>query len=199
MGAALRVALFGMGRMGSHHARHLQSLGVDLQIYDPPRGYAQEPVGPLDAAVIATPTVSHARLAEELAKAGVPCLVEKPLAATLDEAERLAGLPGVYVGHTERFNPAFSLAPLDAAFVQAERLAPFSGRSTDIDVILDLMVHDIDLFLSLCPDDPVVDVQANGVAVTTGCTDIAQARLETKGGRVATLTASRVRRSGAGR
>jgi predicted dehydrogenase len=178
--------------MGAHHARHLEKR-CSLQIVDAAAGFAESITGSVDAVVIAAPTSLHAKLALPLLQAGIPCLIEKPLAASLQEAEALAKYPHAWTGHIERFNPAFSLlSGLSPAFIQADRLAPFSGRSVDVDVILDLMIHDIDLFLSLAPDDPVVDIRASGVAVTTGRLDIAQARLETASGRAATLTASRI-------
>lgn len=189
----LRIGLFGHGRMGRHHARHLRELGVDLCIVDPAEGFGLD--GSIDAAIIAVPTVFHAAVAEPLLAAGVPCLIEKPLAASVAEALRLAAFPQVMVGHIERFNPAFSLiAHEKPRFVQTERLAPYSGRATDVDVVLDLMIHDLDLFLGVAPEDPVVEVQGNGVVIVSGQVDIAQARVRTAAGRVGNFTASRVSR-----
>lgn len=193
----MRIALYGHGAMGRHHARHLAA--HDLIILDPAMGPAHDPstidTSLIDAAVIAVPTVSHAKVALPLLERGVPCLIEKPIAATIEEARLLASLPDVMVGHIERFNPTFQLiAGQQARFVQAERLTPFLARSTDVDVVLDLMIHDLDLFLCLAPDDPVVDIRANGVAIKTGRLDIVHARIETASGRVGTFTASRVSR-----
>lgn len=243
----MRVALFGLGHMGRHHARHLRARGdVELVIIDPALGHPEGGVGEggagrFDAAVIATPTDTHEAVAATLLAAGVPCLVEKPLAPTVAAATRLAASPQVMVGHIERFNPAFApVASSDARFVQAERLAawgrrgvippspnPTSGPASGdiasglasasstsassasasstsaavapapppVDVILDLMVHDLDLFLLLAGEDPVVEVRANGLSVVTGQIDIAQARVQTAAGRVGTFTASRVSRA----
>ncbi len=188
----MKIRLYGHGRMGRHHARHLSDLGCSVQIEDPALGLRAE--GSFDAAVIAAPTSLHAAIALPLLRAGIPCLVEKPLAASLAEAEEMARFP-LMVGHIERFNPAFRLLPPGIRFLQAERLAPWTGRSGDVDVILDLMIHDIDLFLSLDPSDPPESVEADGLAVTSGQIDIAQARIRTVGGRVGTLTASRVSRT----
>ncbi len=193
----LNVALFGNGHMGRHHARHLA--GEALVVVDPEQGLTPS-LAELDCAVIAVPTSLHAEVAVPLLEAGIPCLVEKPLAATLEDARRLAAYPLLSVGHIERYNPAFRvMLPVDARFVQAERLAPFAGRSPDADVVLDLMVHDLDLFLALLPpeDRVVTEVRANGLAVRTGRVDIAHARVETAGGRVGVFTASRVSRAGA--
>jgi predicted dehydrogenase len=188
----VRVALFGLGAMGRHHARHLEALGVDLVVVDPALGLG--PAGNVDAAVIAVPTPLHAEVALPLLERGVPCLVEKPLAGTVADAEALACFPHLAVGHVERFNPALAaLAGEDIRFVQAERLAAFTPRGTDVDVVFDLMIHDLDLFLHLAGDE-VSDVRANGVAVATGALDLVQARVETRSGRVATFTASRVSR-----
>ncbi|MES2641838.1 MAG: Gfo/Idh/MocA family oxidoreductase [Myxococcota bacterium] len=187
----LRVALFGHGHMGRLHARHLA--GNDIVLVDPALGLRGDIAG-IDAAVIATPTATHAAVALPLLARGIPCLVEKPLAATLDEARALAAFPHLMVGHVERFNPAYgALAGVDARFVVAERVGRFTPRGTDVDVILDLMIHDLDLFLHLTGED-VVEVRANGVAVATQGYDLAQARVETTSGRVGTFTASRLAR-----
>ncbi len=194
----MRVALFGYGSMGKHHARHLAASegpgnGVDLVVIDPALGLTGDTAA-IDAAVICTPTLHHAEVALPLLARGVPCLVEKPLAATLEEARALAAFPHLMVGHIERFNPAISvLRGVEVRFVQAERLSKWAARARDVDVILDLMIHDLDLFCHLVPGE-IVDVRANGLAVTTGSLDLAQARVETADGRVGTFTASRVSR-----
>ncbi|MDP2305347.1 MAG: Gfo/Idh/MocA family oxidoreductase [Pseudomonadota bacterium] len=187
----MRVALYGHGHMGRLYARHLA--GHDLVVVDPALGLHGDIDG-IDAAVIATPTATHAAVALPLLERGIPCLVEKPLAATLHEARALAGHPHLMVGHIERFNPAYcAIAGVDARFVVAERVGRFTPRGTDVDVILDLMIHDLDLFLHLSGED-VVEVRANGVAVATDGFDLAQARVETVSGRVGTFTASRLAR-----
>ncbi|MDP2313720.1 MAG: Gfo/Idh/MocA family oxidoreductase [Pseudomonadota bacterium] len=187
----MRVALYGHGHMGRLHARHLA--GHDVVVVDPALGL-HGAVGDLDAAIIATPTSTHAAVALPLLERGVPCLVEKPLAATLEDARALGAFPHLMVGHIERFNPAYGvLAGVDARFVLAERVGRFTPRGTDVDVILDLMIHDLDLFLHLTGED-IAEVRANGVAVATGGYDLAQARVETPSGRVGTFTASRLAR-----
>lgn len=189
----MRVHLYGHGHMGRHHARHLRDLGVSLSIIDPLLN--SPPPGDLpDAAVIAVPTALHRAVAEPLLQAGIPCLIEKPLAASPEEAAALARYPRLMVGHIERYNPVIALLPPGVRYLQSERLAPPSPRALDVDVILDLMIHDIDLFLSMKPEDPVVDLRADGLVVHSGKADIVQARIQTAAGRVATLTASRVSR-----
>jgi predicted dehydrogenase len=124
----------------------------------------------------------------------VPCLIEKPIAADLASARALAAFPHAWVGHIERFNPAIRpLRGLGVRFLQAERVSRWSPRGTDVDVVLDLMIHDIDLFHVLT-GDPVVEVRSNGSAIATRGLDIAQARVETASGIVGTFTASRLSR-----
>ena len=156
-------------------------------------------LGKVDLATVAVPTQAHAEVADTLLGAGVHLLVEKPLTATLEEADRVVGLAAtkglvLRVGHLERFNPAL-LAVRDRItaprFMECHRLAPFKPRGTDVDVVLDLMIHDLDIILSLV-DSPVAEVRANGVPVLTGGIDIANARIEFANGCVANVTASRV-------
>ena len=155
----------------------------------------------VDAVTVATPTESHLAVAEGLLARGVHVLVEKPLARSVDEADRLiavAAARGVRlaVGHTERFNPAVTAArPLLHAprFIEAHRLGTFPERSLDIDVVFDLMIHDLDLLLSIV-GEPVVSVEAVGVPVLTPRIDIANVRLKFAGGCIANLTASRISR-----
>ncbi len=154
--------------------------------------------GAADAAIVAVPTASHVAVAGELLRAGVPVLVEKPLAGTaadaaalMAEAEKAGGL--LQVGHVERWNPAWRAARpqiREPRFIEAHRLAPFSFRSADIGVVLDLMVHDLDLVLSLTGEEPSA-LEAVGVAIVTSSEDMANARLAFPGGCVANLTASR--------
>jgi predicted dehydrogenase len=155
--------------------------------------------GKFDAAVIAAPTTLHHRIGLELLQQGIPCLIEKPLCSTSGEADELIRLARrskvvLQVGHVERFNPAMTpVRPYarDPKYLEATRCAPYSGRSTDIGVVLDLMIHDIDLALSLVGSVPR-EVEALGVAVLGPHEDIAHARLTFDGGCVATLNASRV-------
>ena len=198
MPARLRGLLYGHGHMGRHHARRLQERSdVELRVVDPAQGLPA-PVRPeADFAVVATPTGTHAAVAGPLLAAGIPTLVEKPLSGDLDEARTLAAFDRVCVGHIERWNPALrAVASVRPRFVEAERLAVWpapeqpGGRGTDVDVLADLMLHDLDLALRFLPG-PVHEVRAVGVGVLSGRPDIAKARLELGGG-VADLTASRV-------
>lgn len=180
--------------MGRIHAQKLAARGdVSFDIVDPPKGHPDRGGALPDFAIVATPTITHAAVALPLLRAGVPCLIEKPLADTLENARQLAAFPHVSVGHVERHNP--TLVPIQQAgcsprFLQAERLSPYQRRGTDVDVIADLMIHDIDLALWLL-GGAVKDVRAVGVGVMTGGADIVNARVELEGG-IATLTASRV-------
>ncbi len=213
---ALRAAVIGVGYFGSRHADKLARLpGVKLEyVVDTDRARAEgvaakagaratadfrEVLGKVDLATIAVPTQSHAEVAGALLDAGVHVLVEKPLTATLAEADRVvaaAAAKGLVlrVGHLERFNPAL-VAVRDRIvaprFMECHRLASYKPRGTDVDVVLDLMIHDLDIILSLV-DSAVAEVRANGVPVLTGGIDIANARIEFADGCVANVTASRV-------
>jgi predicted dehydrogenase len=219
MSAALRIAVVGVGHLGQHHARLLASMdGVQLVgIVDTKPGRAAEiasrlgvpsfthlgelPLDGLDAATIAVPTVSHQDVALPLIDAGVSVLVEKPLSSSLDDADKMiesAARRGVVLaaGHTERFNPAVVAAlPLVAnpRFIEVHRLGTFPERSLDIDVIFDLMIHDLDLLLTSVKSE-VVSIEAIGVNVLTPKTDIANVRLRFESGCIANVTASRISR-----
>jgi len=211
----MKAAVIGVGHLGKHHARILASLpGVTLAgVVDIDAGRAAEiareygsvayadarQIDGLELAVIAAPTESHAALAQPLVEAGVHTLVEKPVTQTLDEADRLiaaAKAKGVVlaVGHSERFNPAVVAARpyvSDPRFIEVHRLGTQLGRSLDIDVVLDLMIHDLDLILSMVPST-VESVEAVGVPVLTPKVDIANARVRFANGCIANLTASRI-------
>ena len=214
----LRVAVVGVGHLGQHHARLLAAMeGVELAgVVDTRPGRAEEvgtkygarpfldarDVLPLvDAVTIAVPTGSHVEVALPFLERGIAVLMEKPLASSLAEADRMiaaAERMGVLLaaGHTERFNPAVAAAlPLVAAprFVEIHRLGTFPERSLDIDVIFDLMIHDLDLLLAAVGEE-VASVEAVGVNVLTPKTDIANARLRFASGCIANLTASRISR-----
>jgi predicted dehydrogenase len=151
----------------------------------------------VEAVVLAVPTVEHAGVGRALLGAGCHVLVEKPIAATLAEADELLAAAGdrvLAVGHVEFFNPAVqALLELGVApgFLEVERLAAFSPRSLDIDVVLDLMIHDLQIVQAL-DESPVVEVRATGVSVLSDQVDIASARLAFASGCVANVTASRV-------
>lgn len=212
----IKVGVVGVGHLGRHHARlYAQQDGVELVgivDQDAERGEAiaaeygcrrfasvAELAPEVAAASVAVPTQAHADVACELLAAGVDVLVEKPLAKSLEEAERInaaAEAQGkiVMVGHTERFNPAVRAladAVRNPRFFEVHRLAAFTARSTDVDVVLDLMIHDLDLLLALDGSEPV-SVDAAGVAALTDKVDIANARIRFSSGCVANLTASRI-------
>jgi len=219
MSAPLRIAVVGVGHLGQHHARLLASMdGVQLAgIVDTKPGRAGEiasklgvpsfthlgelPLDGLDAVTIAVPTVSHLDVALPLIDAGVSVLVEKPLSSSLGDADKMiesAARRGVVLaaGHTERFNPAVVAAlPLvsNPRFIEVHRLGTFPERSLDIDVIFDLMIHDLDLLLTSVKSE-VVSIEAIGVNVLTPKTDIANVRLRFESGCIANVTASRISR-----
>ena len=210
------MGVVGVGSLGFHHARILANLpGVTMVgVYDIRPDRSQDvgrqlgvPVletregllAVVDAVVVAVPTTAHEEVAVAALERGVAVLVEKPIAPTLDAADRIlaqARRSGavIQIGHVERFNPAVVAAEpyLDKPlFVESHRLAPFSARSTDVAVVLDLMIHDVDLVGSLV-GTPVRDIDAVGVPVLTHSADIANARLVFESGAVANLTASRI-------
>jgi len=211
----LQAAVIGVGHLGRHHARILSSLpDVSLAgVVDIDRDRAAHvaaeygtassgdvnALGRLDLVVIAAPTEQHAALARPLLESGVHVLIEKPIAASLAEADTLIATAGrsgatLAVGHSERFNPAVAAArPFikNPRFIEVHRLGTMPGRSLDIDVVLDLMIHDLDLILSIVPSD-VDSVEAVGVPVLTPKIDIANARVRFKNGCIANLTASRI-------
>jgi predicted dehydrogenase len=212
----LKLAVVGAGHLGRIHARLLAEMSdVELVgIVDPlpdarekvaadwgatPFAGHGELIGHVDAAVIATPTRLHHAVALDFLRAGTPLLIEKPLAATVAEADELVEAARQHgailqVGHIERFNPAFVTAAARVGrpqYIDAVRASGFTGRSTDIGVVHDLMIHDIDLVLSLV-DAPLVRVDAVGLAVLGKNEDATQARLEFGDGCVANLSASRV-------
>jgi predicted dehydrogenase len=166
-----------------------------------PLGDARELAGKVDAVTIAVPTEIHRDIALPFLSAGVAVLVEKPMARSLAEADDMIAAAAkagatLAVGHTERFNPAVAVAqPLVAnpRFIEVHRLGVFPERSLDIDVVFDLMIHDLDVVLSLV-DSEVDSIDAVGVPVLTGRVDIANARVRFKNGCLANLTASRISR-----
>ena len=213
----MRAAVIGVGHLGKHHARILASLpGVSLAgVVDINRERAAQiasqyntrafgtvaEIGQLDLVVVAVPTESHAAIALPLIESGVHTLVEKPVAHTVVAADSLiaaARRHGVVlaVGHSERFNPAVAAARphiKDPRFIEVHRLGTSPERSLDIDVVLDLMIHDLDLILSVVPSE-IESVEAVGVPVLTPRVDIANARLRFRNGCIANLTASRISR-----
>lgn len=214
----MRVGVVGVGHLGKHHARIYAAMpGVELVgIADTNQARAMEIAGAhgthayfsaddlhgkVDAVSIAVPTERHLDVSLPFLRSGVPVLVEKPMARSLDEADQMiaaAGAAGVplAVGQTERFNPAVEAARTllrDPRFIEVHRLGTFPERSLDIDVVFDLMIHDLDVVLSLVQSE-VESIEAVGVPVLTGRVDIANARLRFVNGCIANLTASRISR-----
>jgi len=211
-----KIAVIGVGHLGKQHARLYSELeGAQLTaIVDilEPRAMEiaglnktaaftdyREVFGKVDAVSLAVPTVEHARIGLDLLEHGIDVLVEKPIGSTTEEARKLIDVAArnnriLQVGHVERFNPVVALAREAATrpqFFEIHRLAAFSPRSLDIDVVLDLMIHDIDIVLSLVRA-PVTEVRAVGIPVLSPRADIANARVEFGDGCVANFTASRV-------
>jgi predicted dehydrogenase len=216
----IRVAVVGVGSFGRNHARvyhdlQKQGAGVELvAVVDSDAAQAQavasqfscsalatveELFGRVEAASVAVPTLHHRGVAAALMAAGIDVLIEKPLTSTLAEADELVSLANanqrvVQVGHLERFNPAVrATIPLitHPMFFEVHRLSVFSPRSLDVDVVLDLMIHDIDVVLSFVKS-PVKEIRAVGLPVVTEKVDIANVRIEFESGCVANLTASRI-------
>ncbi len=212
----VRVAVVGVGHLGRHHARIAASLRgvrcvgvvdrhpgrareVGAEFGVPVLASLEEAAGAAEAVIIATPTVSHAEIARTLLARGCDVLVEKPITTTVGEADALlaeARARGrvVQVGHVERYNPAVQAAlalAADVRFVEMHRLGIFTRRSLDVDVVLDLMIHDLQIVQALV-GRPVEEVRAVGMPVLTSTIDIANARIAFEGGCVAVLTASRV-------
>lgn len=212
----VRVAVVGTGYLGRLHARILTEIGeavvvgfvepndavaaeVEAALKIPRIHSVAELAGKIDCAIVATTTTTHFTVAKELLEAGIDVLIEKPITATPEEARELIALAArqgriIQVGHVERYNPAImAVAEIvrDSRYFEAERLGVFVPRSLDVDVLLDLMIHDLNLVLSLLRRE-VVDVRAVGVPVLTDKVDITNVRLELDNGAVANLTASRV-------
>jgi predicted dehydrogenase len=212
----MRIGVVGTGYLGRLHARILTEMPeanvigfverddaiaadiaatLKIKRFDSVASLARE----IDCAVVATPTTTHFEVARDLLEADCDVLVEKPITPTVDDARRLIDIANannriLQVGHVERYNPAITaVAPIlkNVLYVEAERLGVFVGRSLDIDVLLDLMIHDLNLVLSFL-GQRVVDVRAVGVAVMTEKVDITNVRIEFDNGAVANLTASRV-------
>lgn len=212
----LRAAVIGAGSFGRNHVRVIRDLeNVELtavvdsdlpkaqqlasEFGSTPFANLEDVIGSIDAAIVATPTVTHEQVATRLLNAGIDLLVEKPIAESSAAGDRLARLARergriLQVGHLERFNPA--VAALHSAltiplFFEVHRLSLFSPRSLDVDVVLDLMIHDLDIVLSFTGEQPV-EIRAAGISVLSNRVDIANVRLSFATGCIANLTASRV-------
>ena len=218
MADALRVAVIGVGHLGRHHARILSGLEgakltatVDTRFERAEEAAAASGATPLrnyrdlfdqvDAVTVAVPTELHLEVAMPFLERGVAVLVEKPMARSLQEADAMiaaarATNTTLAVGHTERYNPAVTaVMPMVTSprFIEVHRLGVFPDRSLDIDVVFDLMIHDLDVIASLVRS-PVTSIEAVGVPVLTDKFDIANARLRFESGCIANLTASRISR-----
>jgi predicted dehydrogenase len=216
MPETVRAGVIGTGALGRHHARVWAELpGASLVgVHDTDRARAEEVAArhgcrvfadagalldAVDAVSIATPTVTHHEIARRALSRGRDVLLEKPMTATVAEADDLVALAAergavLQAGHIERFNPATEVllaAGKGARFVEVHRLGSFSARSLDVDVVLDLMIHDLDVVLALDGSEPT-QIEAVGVPVLTPRVDIANARLRFASGLIANLTASRV-------
>ena len=212
----LRAGVIGVGHLGQHHARLYAALpnsalvGVTDQDLGRARKIAerhgaqtyermQDLLATVDVVSVAVPTSSHYAVAKACLEAGKHVLVEKPIAVLPAEAEELVELAKtkgctLQVGHSERFNPIMQSMRAQIrrpVFIEAHRLGPYSERGTDVDVVLDLMIHDLDLALSLNLG-PIEEVRASGMPVLSSTIDIANARIQFQSGCVANLTASRV-------
>ncbi|MCE2542434.1 MAG: Gfo/Idh/MocA family oxidoreductase [Acidobacteria bacterium] len=217
-GPRLRIGVVGVGHVGRHHARILAELPdaelVAVADIDAARAAvvaaasgcraednADALLSDVDAVTVAVPTEAHRRVAQPFLERGIPALVEKPIAVSVSEADALitaasAGGTTLAVGHTERYNPAVTVArPLITAprFIEVHRLARFPERSLDIDVVFDVMIHDLDLVLDLGGAAPAA-IEAVGVPVLSDRVDIANARIRFDNGCIANLTASRISR-----
>ncbi|MBK5273087.1 MAG: Gfo/Idh/MocA family oxidoreductase [Bacteroidia bacterium] len=212
----IRIGIFGTGHLGKFHLNNWKEIaGVELAgFFDPDDNTAKEVsekyqltryidadalMDACDAIDVAAPTTHHFELCEKAIKKGKHVFVEKPLANTMEEARQLVNLvdeSGIkfQVGHVERFNPAFLAVKdmqLNPMFIEVHRLAQFNPRGTEVSVILDLMIHDIDIILSIVKSD-VKSISASGVGVMTETPDIANVRIEFNNGCVANLTSSRI-------
>lgn len=212
----LKVSVIGTGHLGSIHAKlwNNNPLAEFIGIYDADLQRAETLAAELgckyfstiedalqasDAITIAATTTAHYEIAAQCIKAKKHCLIEKPITSTYEQAVELMSLAKqnkvlIQVGHVERFNPAIAALKgyaMNPVFIEAHRLSQFRPRATDVSVIHDLMIHDIDIMLWLVKSK-VKDVLANGVAVLTDTTDIANARITFENGAVANLTASRI-------
>ena len=212
----LKIGVLGVGHLGKFHLNNWKEIaGIEIVgFYDPHETTAasvvekyqlkrftsaDELIDASDAVDVVAPTDQHFECCEKAIRKGKHVFVEKPLASTMDEARQLVKLAAesaikLQVGHVERFNPAFLAIkdlPLNPMFIEVHRLAQFNPRGTEVSVILDLMIHDIDIILSIVKSD-VKSISASGVAVMTETPDIANVRIEFNNGCVANLTSSRI-------
>ncbi|MED5433820.1 MAG: Gfo/Idh/MocA family oxidoreductase [Candidatus Neomarinimicrobiota bacterium] len=212
----VNIGVVGVGHLGFHHATHLSKIKnanlvgiydidskrsdeVSKQLSVPPFESLDLLIDRVDALSIVTPTSTHKTVAEKCIQNGKHVFIEKPITTTVSDADHIIQLAKsnntiIQVGHIERFNPALlalSSLEIQPKYIEVHRMAPFMSRGTDVPVVLDLMIHDIDLVLSFI-DSPVKDIYANGVSIMTSSVDIANARIKFNNGSIANITSSRV-------
>ena len=212
----VNIGVIGVGHLGFHHATHLSKIKnanlvgiydinskrldeVSKQLNVPSFESLDLLIDRVDALSIVTPTSTHKVVAEKCIQNGKHVFIEKPITTTTNDADHIVQLAKknntiIQVGHIERFNPALlalSSLEIQPKYIEVHRMAPFMSRGTDVPVVLDLMIHDIDLVLSFI-DSPVKDIYANGVSIMTSSVDIANARIKFKNGSIANITSSRV-------
>ena len=216
MSKQVNIGVIGVGHLGVHHASHLTKIknANFVGLFDSDTQRAEEISKKLntksfdsidslldnvEAVSIVTPTPTHRSVAEKCIKRGKHVFIEKPITSSVDDAEYLIELAKkhstiIQVGHIERFNPALlalSNLEIEPKYIEVHRMAPFTSRGTDVPVVLDLMIHDIDLILSFI-SSPVEEIYANGVSIMTNSVDIANARIKFENGSIANITSSRV-------
>ena len=216
MSKQVNIGVIGVGHLGVHHASHLTKIkNANLVgVFDTNPERAEEIskkvnttifqsldslLDKVEAVSIVTPTSTHRDVAEKCIKKGKHVFIEKPITSNFKDAEYLIELSKkhnviIQVGHIERFNPALlalSNLEIDPKYIEVHRMAPFMSRGTDVPVVLDLMIHDIDLILSFI-SSPVKEIYANGVSIMTNSVDIANARIKFENGSIANITSSRV-------
>ena len=216
MESIIKVAVIGLGHLGKHHVNHFTKINgaklvgvydinpktsekISKQYNTIPFKSVSELIEKVDAVSIVTPTGKHRTIAEKCIEKGKHVFIEKPITETVEEADILINLANeknkiIQVGHIERLNPALmplSNHDLNPKFVEVQRLAPYMERGSDIPVVLDLMIHDIDLVLSII-SSPVKHIESTGVSIMTSSVDIANARISFENGATANLTSSRV-------
>ena len=216
MSKQVNIGVIGVGHLGVHHASHLAKIkNANLVgVFDTNLERAEEISKKINTAIfqsvdnllenveavsIVTPTSTHRDVAEKCIKKGKHVFIEKPITSSVKDAEHLIELSKkhnviIQVGHIERFNPALlalSNLEIDPKYIEVHRMAPFMSRGTDVPVVLDLMIHDIDLILSFI-SSPVKEIYANGVSIMTNSVDIANALIKFENGSIANITSSRV-------
>ena len=212
----VNIGVIGVGHLGQYHVKHYRKLKNTnlIGIYDsdisrskciskkfgvPYFNHIEKLIKKVDAVSIVTPTLTHAQIAEYCIHKNIHVFIEKPITTTVEEADRILSLANtlsviVQVGHIERLNPgllALQNYNLKPKFIEIQRLAPYTTRGTDVPVVLDKMIHDIDIVLSIANSN-VESIQASGLSILTDSIDIANARIRFKNGTIASLTSSRI-------